>query len=158
MSMFFTTPQYKALCKVREYVMTINTEANYNKFIKVHNDCVSLAKEHYKNIGWREESESYAWGGLKNIPERVIPMGGLSFLDDHKMYISEDQRTWIFRNIKNGEIIKYTPSETEELKNYSCKDLRKIHEIKVQFEGDILNGNEARKRTRTKNKKGAKQL
>ena len=145
MSAFFTTPEFQFLKKLQQHIEILYTEKNYSVYKKYLKKCKELSKEKYKNIGWREDSESYAWDKL-DVEKIGPPMNncgddsdGVCFYPGATLFMSDDLTHWAVKH-EDGIVVKYSEEETDELLDKSIDDLIKIHDIKKTFEGSVLGG------------------
>lgn len=143
---FFKTPEFRFFKKIKQHVEVINTQKNVDVYIKYLDKCKAIAKDKYKNIGWREDTKSYAWDklDLSTIGPILINCGdenGLSFYPGATIFMSEDLLHWVLKHNDNT-VVRYTPEETNSLREKSIKQLREIHEVKKNFEGKVLNDDE----------------
>lgn len=148
MSAFLKTPQYLFLQKLRVRLQALNTQNNYKKYKEHLNSCKILSKDKYKNIGWRDDLDDYAWAVFdeSKFGPNMTCFGGFdefSFYPTHILYMSGDLKTWVLK-APNGKIWTYNPEETKELQKFSVAKLQKIHEIKMTFDGTVLSGEERR--------------
>lgn len=148
MSGFFKTKEYRFLQKIKERLMVIHTEKNYNKYKEHVEICKALVKESYGNIGYVKDSDTYRWDTIHKdkLPSVMICLGGydeFNFVKNGKLYITE-----AFDEIKirheDGTVIHYNKEETDNLKHKSIKELQKIHSIKFKFEGNVSDGRKKR--------------
>lgn len=150
MSAFFHTPEYKFLIELQGRLKILNTEKNHEIYMNHIQTCIKLVKEKYDNVGWREDLKSYAWVLSADIGP--IMTEAESFYPGFRFYMSEDCMTWAMKCEKTGEVYRYTPVETDQLRRKSIKELQKIHYIKVTTGGTILDGEAKRGAISTRHK------
>ena len=149
MSEFFKTSEFRFLKKLQERLELIHTEKNFKTYQKYLGLCTDLAQKKFNNIGWREDIQRYAWDKLdvNNIGPPLFDCGddknGMSFYPGANLYMSEDQMVWVLKH-SDGTIVKYTPEETNELRESSLDELIKIHDAKKITDGRIIGGEEKR--------------
>ena len=145
---FFDSPEFKFLKKLRDHLEKLNTENNYDKYQKHLDLCRNAAKERYDNIGWREDLGDYAWAiyDESKFGKRMVCLGDfndVSFYPGQTLYMSQDFTCMSLKD-QSGKVWKYTEEETREIKDYDINSLKKIHNVKTEFEGSIISGDEKR--------------
>jgi len=141
MSSFFKTKEYKFLNKIKDYLLILNTKKNYSIYEEHLAVCKKLASEKYNNVGWREEEGRYNWDSVKrtDFPDTMTSLGdesGMSFYPGKTLYMSEDFTSMALKG-DDGRVVHYTKEETASVKHMSIKELRVLHDIKMQYEGIV---------------------
>ena len=163
MSAFFHTREFIFFKELQIRVSELNTENNYKKYKEILNVCKKIALENHQNIGWTNGIYSWVNNDLHNKIEEsasdfLVCLGdedGLSFYPGHTLYMNE-KRTRMALKDGYGKVCNYTEEETAELKSTSIKNLKKIHDAKLKFEGRVLNSEEKREYISRQDKEAAK--
>lgn len=137
---FFETKEYITLIKIRDRLRILNTENNREIYAQYLKKCRLLANDSYKNIGWREDTETYAWESFDDIGPPMIHLGdyqsGASFMPGWNIYMAEDYSAMILKNDK-GDCVFYNQNELKHIESLPTNEIQKIHKIKMMFEGEI---------------------
>lgn len=147
MSGFFSTSHYKFLKELMRRIKDLNTENNFKIYEDHKKKCIKLCRDKYANVGYREDTDSYAWDKLniEEIGPRLNNCGGyndgLSFIEGSTIYMSDDCKTWAIKD-SNGTVTRFEPSETSNLHHHSIKQLQKVFYAKCEFEGKIVSTKE----------------
>ncbi len=129
---------------MRDRLNLLNTDKNRKVFDKYRENCIALAKEEYNNVGWREDTKTYAWDKTPTDCPNMIPFGGydeLSFYPGQKLWVAEDFSRFVLKD-EEGTFYIYNKEEVDSVRDLSLKEVQKVHKIKMEFEGRILGAEE----------------
>lgn len=131
------------LKKIEGRLYDLPTEKNVNKYNEYLAKCKDLCNRIYNNVGLNNESNVYAWDRSSQFQKVYIDMGddkdGFSFYPNSVLYMTPDCGSWIIKHLDTNKLVRYEDTETVHLKKYGSRELIKIHNLKVNVEGEIVN-------------------
>ena len=136
---FIRSKEYLKYAKCGERLKIMNTKKNYETFKKYWMEAMFLCQDQYQNFGWDEEKRRYSWDKYTDDVFGPSLARAYTNLFGQEFYVDVKGTMAMFRSPIEKKYYTYNKDELDELDGCDFDKLQKIHNLKMEFDGEIYN-------------------